>query len=83
MLQDPHAQIGQIEGFSARDIERVVRMYDDSTLPANSSVDEITILYDASKLYLDLTCDKSSSHATRSTYITLIIITLNICTHLQ
>ena len=53
MLQDPNAQIGQIDGFSEKDVERVRRMYG------------------------------NSSHATPSLFITFIIITLNIYTHLQ
>jgi hypothetical protein len=57
--RDPNAQIGQMDGFSDKDVERVIRMYENVNVPDNSS------------------------HATRSHFITFIIITLNICTHLQ
>ena len=52
-MQDPKANIGQTEGFSTRDLEKLAIMYD------------------------------NSSHVTPSLFITLIIITLNISTHLQ
>jgi len=51
--KDPNANIGQREGFSTRDLEKLAIMYGDS------------------------------SHTTPSLFITLTIITLNICTHLQ
>jgi len=59
ILQDPKAQIGQIDGFSDEDTERLARKYEN-----------VTVL-------------GSSPYATRSQFITLTIITLNICTHLQ
>jgi len=52
-LQDANATIGQTEGFSEKDIQKLAKMYE------------------------------SSSYATRSQFITLIIISLNVLTHLQ
>jgi hypothetical protein len=80
---DPTAEIGQIDGFSAKDIEKVARMYESSTLPANSTLVEISTLFEASNLNLELTCVKNSSYATRSQLISLIMIILLIFTHLQ
>jgi len=72
MLQDPTARIGQLNGFSAKDVERLGRMYENSTMYGNLT------------LRLISNCVINSSHATRSQFITfIVIITLNICTHLQ
>ena len=81
--QDPNAEIGQIAGFSEKDIEKVIRMYENISLPENSTLYNISILFEATNLYATTTCDIDSSHATRSQLITIIIVTLNICTHLQ
>jgi hypothetical protein len=36
-LQDPNATIGQIDGFSEKDILRLERMYENETYDGNSS----------------------------------------------
>jgi hypothetical protein len=70
--KDPTARIGQLNGFSAKDVERLGRMYENSTMYGNLT------------LRLISNCVINSSHATRSQFITfIVIITLNICTHLQ
>jgi len=67
--KDPNAQIGQRDGLSEKDIERIARMYGTT--------------YETSTSQETSTSGDYSYYATPSLFITLIIINLNICTHLQ
>jgi hypothetical protein len=92
-LQDPNATIGQRDGFSAKDIEKLEKMYEESsyTTEENSSYStEETPTYttEENSSYNteenpSNTTEENSSYTPRSQFITLIIITLNVLTHLQ
>jgi len=75
--KDPNAKIGQRNGFSTRDLEKLAIMYD------NSTSSEATTLYETTTSYETTTRGDSSPYATPSLFITLIIFTLNICTQFQ
>ena len=66
-----------MDGFSAKDIEKLAKMYEVSSDNREENSSNVT---NESSNYAT---DENSSNATRSQYITLIIITLLILTHLQ
>ena len=108
-LQDPNATIGQRDGFSEKDIQKLEKMYENSsytttesssypTTESSSYTTTESSSYPTTESSSYNTTDNSSytttessshnttensSYATRSQFITLIMITLNVLTHLQ
>ena len=100
-LQDPNATIGQRDGFSEKDIQKLEKMYENSSYTTTESSSYTTTessSYPTTESSSYNTTDNSSytttessshnttensSYATRSQFITLIMITLNVLTHLQ
>jgi len=78
--RDPNAEIGQHWGFSARDIERLELMYNTTDNSSYTTTETSSPTTTESSSY---NTTENSSYATRSQFITLIIITLNVLTHLQ
>jgi hypothetical protein len=84
-LQDPNARIGQTDGFSAKDIEKLAKMYEDASDPTDENLSNATD--ESSNHATDENSfndsDENSPSATRSPFITIIIVTLLVLTPLQ
>ena len=84
-MQDPNARIGQMDGFSAKDTEKLAKMYEVSS--DNTEENSSTATDESSNYATDENSfnarDKNSASATRSPFITFIIVTLLVLTHLQ
>jgi hypothetical protein len=72
ILQDPNATIGQRDGFSAKDIEKLAKMYENLSFVTTTPSDATTSY-----------ATRSPNYSTRLQFIIIIIITLNVLTHLQ
>jgi hypothetical protein len=85
LLQEPDEKIGQNRRMSAIDIVKLDKMYEGSSYTteevSNSTAEEnSTSTTEGNSTF---TTEENSSYTPRPQFITLIIITLNVLTHLQ